>query len=75
MARAMRGTAVVGLSIAGVAAALRLAAIGQNTYLLEHHVGSGWLADTYRVFETPLNGKPVSGEDYEEIAMTQCREA
>lgn len=66
---------VVGLSLAGVAAALELASLGQTVCLVGGHIQGGWLREFFEITPTPLNSQPVSGEQFEELATTELLRA
>jgi thioredoxin reductase len=68
------GFLVVGESVAGIAAALELAASGVSVCLISS-VDNAGLEDLFLIGPTPLNAEPMRGTNYAELAVEHLRQA
>jgi len=66
---------VIGLSVAGVSAALRLAGHGKKVVLLDYMADTASLGGSLQIQQTPLNSEPLAGPVFEEIAVKRLGES
>ena len=66
---------VVGESVAGVAAALELAAAGCNVEIIFHTGDSTGMEDSFLIGATPLNGFPMRGTPFADLTFEKLHQA
>src|SRR5579871_688724 len=66
--------AVIGFSVAGVAAALESSSLGREVALFEHSWDNIPLVESVLIGPTPLTGEVATGPGFEEAARRACAE-